>query len=400
MIESYNPPDIGTRYHWVSLYGENNRVDHNRFTDQTHSGVTVVAWLDGSETNHRIDANHFDARPEGNANGFEAIRIGTSTTASTVARVTVENNVFDRQDGEIEIISNKSTGNTIQYNTFRDSAGTLTLRHGNDATVAGNFFLGENRDRSGGIRVYGEDHAIVNNYLADIDDRADGAISLETGEANTPANGFQQVKNVLIAHNTIVNAGGAGVKLDHSAGGDRDLLPEDVTFAANLISNPDGEVFEGAAGPGLTFSDNLVFGAPLGVSAQPGITVADPRLELAGDGLYRPAADSPAIDAVSQGGLVTVDVDGQARIGLADIGADERSSAQIVRRPLVGADVGPTGFGDPGDPAIPAGAFVVREAEDFSAITDPDGDGEVWRVAAVSAASRWRGAAGTRGRPD
>ena len=404
VIESYNPPDISDRYFWVSLYGEGNRVDNNRFIDQNHSGVTVVAWLDGTPANHVIEANHFADRPEGNSNGFEAIRIGTSSQATTNANVTVQNNLFERVDGEIEIISNKSNDNTYRYNTFLDSAGTLTLRHGDRATVEGNFFLGEDKDRSGGIRVVGEDHTIINNYLANIDDRADAAISIAAGVVDTPANGYQQVINALIAHNTIVDVNGAGISFDWGIGSsDRTLLPEDIAVIGNLIANTGDEIFEGyQEGTVSAFLDNLVFGAPLGLDAQPGITVADPLLVADADGLLRPSANSPAIDAILNS-VVTTDFDGQPRIGLADIGADELSTAQIVRKPLSAQDVGPVWFldgpGDPGDPGAPGdpgngggnpnprpGTLVI-EAENFSSLSDPDGDGNVWTVTSTDDAS-------------
>ena len=335
VIESYNPPDIDDRYFWVSLYGEGNRVDNNSFIDQNHSGVTVVAWLDGNPANHVIESNHFADRPEGNDNGFEAIRIGTSDVATTNANVTVQNNLFERVDGEIEIISNKSNDNTYRYNTFRESAGTLTLRHGDRATVEGNFFLGDDKDRSGGIRVVGEDHTIINNYLANIDDRADAAISIAAGVLDTPANGYQQVINALIAHNTIVDVEGAGISFDWGIGSrDRTLLPEDIAVIGNLIANTGDDIFEGYQdGTVSEFIGNLVFGAALGLDAQPGITVADPLLVADADGLLRPSANSPAIDALAAS-VVTTDFDGQPRIGLVDIGADELSTAQIVRQPL------------------------------------------------------------------
>jgi len=398
VIESYNPADLTDRYHWVSLYGQNNRVDNNRFIDQKNSGVTVVAWLDGNPANHRIDANHFADRPLGFENGFESIRIGTSAQSNTNANVTVENNLFERIDGEIEIISGKSNDNTYRYNTFRESAGTLTLRHGDRATVEGNFFLGENKAASGGVRVVGEDNVVVNNYFADIDDRADGAISIAAGVVNTPANGYQQVRNALIAHNTFVNVGGAAISFDWGLGQrDRTLLAEDVTVAGNLISSTAAPLFEGQEGAGWTWQDNLAFGAALGIAPRPGITVADPLLVLEADGLWRPSANSPAIDA-SATAFVTEDFDGQARIGLFDIGADERSIAQIVRKPLTSADIGaswftytpPNGGGDGGGgdgTPIPVGAYLVIEAEHFTSITDPDNDGNVWTVASASGAS-------------
>jgi poly(beta-D-mannuronate) lyase len=77
----------------------------------------------------------------------------------------VERNLFEECNGETEIISSKSCGNTYRYNTFRKCQGTLTLRHGNRCLVEGNFFFGEGVSSTGGIRVIGEDHRMQNNYL-------------------------------------------------------------------------------------------------------------------------------------------------------------------------------------------------------------------------------------------
>ena len=45
---------------------------------------------------------------------------------------------------------------------------------------------------------------------------------------------------------------------------------------------------------------------------------------------------------------------------------------------------GDTGGGDPVD--IPVGAFLALQAEDFSAVTDPDGDGDIWEIVSDSSA--------------
>src|SRR5690606_38757010 len=120
--------------------------------------------------------------------------------------------------------------------TFRESKGTLTLRHGNRATVEGNFFLGNGVEDTGGIRVIGEDHVIVNNYIADIDDQADGAISFAAGIPNSQLNGYFQVKDAVVAHNTIVNVEGAAITFDWGLGSSgRSLLPQDVAIEGNLI---------------------------------------------------------------------------------------------------------------------------------------------------------------------
>jgi poly(beta-D-mannuronate) lyase len=72
-------------------------------------------------------------------------------------------------------------------------AATLTLRHGNDNRVEGNFFLGGGINNSGGIRVIGERQTIVNNYIANVDDRAGGAISISAGVPNSELNQYYLV---------------------------------------------------------------------------------------------------------------------------------------------------------------------------------------------------------------
>jgi len=398
VIESYSGPDLNDKYHYVSLYGQNNRVDHSRFLDQRNIGPQIVAWLDES-TNpisafHQIDTNHFGDRPQGWENGFEAIRLGDSDTSTVDAHILVENNLFERVDGEIEIISSKSNFNTFRHNTFRESKGTLTLRHGNSNTVEGNFFLGNDTEGSGGIRVVGEDHTIINNYIANVGDAADGAISFAAGIPNTQLNGYAQVKDVLVAHNTIVNVAGSAITFDWGIGSSgRSLLPVDLTISGNLISSSGASLFEGAEGTGYTFTENIAHGASLGISSRPGIAEVDPQLMQGPDGLWRPADTSPAIDGATASALFMDDMDGQARIGLYDIGADESSVAQIVRKPLTVNDVGASWFNYepptvwPLPPQLPPGEFLVIEAEDFTAITDPDADGDIWTVTSVSEAS-------------
>ncbi|CAN0361781.1 unnamed protein product, partial [Ectocarpus sp. 4 AP-2014] len=78
------------------------------------------------------------------------------------------------------------------------------------------------------------------------------------------------------------------------------------------------------------------------------------------------------------------------RIGVYDIGADEFSTASIVRKPLTSSDVGPDWLADPVDPPSGGGCGLALgcaiQGEDFTAILDPDGDGNQWRVTVVAEA--------------
>jgi chondroitinase B-like protein/dockerin type I repeat protein/PEP-CTERM motif-containing protein len=400
-IVDYNPTSVDTRYFWVSMYGQHNRVDHNYFKNQTHSGVTVVVWrADLGPDYHEIGFNYFAGRPvpinPSDANGFETIRIGTSTDSLTDSFTVVENNLFEHVDGEIEAISNKSSHNTFRYNTFREMAATLTLRHGNDNRVEGNFFLGQNTNNSGAIRVIGERQTIVNNYIADVDDRAGGAISISAGVPSSPLNGYYQVKDAVIAHNTVVNVGGPAITFDDGLGSSgRTLLAENVRLANNLLRSNGPAIFEGNQGTGWTVLGNIAFGGGLGpLAGNPGVSVVDPQLQLGADGLWRPGPVSPAINggAGDYSGTITMDMDGQARIGIYDVGADEVSGATIVRRPLTPADVGPSWqVVTPPPPPPPGGggcnvSGCALQAENYATILDPDGDGSIFTKLSVSTA--------------
>ncbi|QDT67884.1 Chondroitinase-B precursor [Planctomycetes bacterium MalM25] len=390
----YNPASINTRYFWVSMYGQSNRVDHNHFSGQSHSGVTVTVWRSDPVADlHQIDNNYFGDRPEGNGNGFETIRIGTSDQSLSNSLTVVENNLFERTDGEIEIISNKSGSNTFRYNTFRDSSGTLTLRHGNDTLVEGNFFLGEGKSGSGGVRVIGERQTLINNYFQNLDGRADGAISISAGVENSPLNEYFQVKDALIAHNTIVSVNDAAITFDHGLGSsDRTLLAEDVTVANNLIWSTQDPLFEGNEGSGWTWEGNIAFGQSLGPAAgNPGVTFVDPQLTLGADGLFRPGSNSPSVNngVGDYSGLISTDMDGQPRVSVFDIGADEFSAAAIVRKPLEAGDVGPDWLTVTPPPPTPSGGGCDEfgcaiQAEDFASMLDPDGNGLVWTIDTVA----------------
>ena len=398
-IVNYNPADISTRYFWVSMYGQSNRVDHNSFIGQNHSGVTVTVWRDSPAADyHQIDNNYFGDRPVGNDNGWETIRIGDSSESLSSSYTLVENNLFERTDGEIEIISNKSGNNTFRYNTFREAAGTLTLRHGDDNRVEGNFFLGEGKSQTGGVRVIGERQTLVNNYFQGLDGRADGAISISAGVPNSALNGYYQVKDAMIAHNTIIDVNKAAITFDHDfSNGNQNLLAQNVTIANNLIWSTQDPLFDGAEGSGWAWEGNIAYGQSLGpVAGNPGITVVNPGLSQSPDGLYRLGATSPAIDAGGSGysGLIGDDMDGQPRIGMYDVGADEFSTSTIMRVPLSKNDVGPNWLGGPIDPpgggggggggCGPMGCAI--QAENVTAILDPDNDGNRWAVASVSGA--------------
>ncbi|HEY0552207.1 MAG TPA: polysaccharide lyase 6 family protein, partial [Verrucomicrobiae bacterium] len=143
----YNPPNPTNDTKWVSIYGFSNRVDNCYFEGKTNVGTTLIVWV-STQSNapnyHVISRNRFGPRPPliAASNGGETIRVGTSDVSFNQSRTTVEDNFFDRCNGDAEFISNKSLENVYRRNTFYECEGALTLRHGNGCVVEGNYFFG------------------------------------------------------------------------------------------------------------------------------------------------------------------------------------------------------------------------------------------------------------------
>ena len=368
-IVDYNPANKSEDYKWVSLYGTYNRVDHCYFAGKNHSGTTLVVWLNGNPNYHRIDHNHFGYRPPLGFNGGETIRVGTSDWSMSDSYTTVEYNYFERCNGETEIISSKSCENIYRYNTFAECQGVLTLRHGKRCAVYGNFFFGNRKDDTGGVRVTGEGHKVYNNYFKNLDGSGyKSALVLMNGVPDSPLNRYFQVKNALVAFNTFVNCRntflfGAGASNELS------LPPENCLIANNAVLTNHTIIRQEDEPTGTLWEGNIFKGSSLGIDQPDGIMLADPGLEQGTDSLWRPVAGSPLIDgALGNYPVITEDMDGQGREGVKDVGADEVSAAPIHNRPLSAADVGPAW-----DVTVLPMVLTVRTSGSGQVVVDPPG---------------------------
>jgi poly(beta-D-mannuronate) lyase len=212
VIAGYNTSDLNIDNKWVAVYGTYNTVTNCLLKDKFNRGATLTVWLDGvTEAHHTISYNYFLNRQNGPNvdNGLESIRIGDSKTSFTPAHCVVAFNRFEKCDGEIEIISNKSCHNSYLHNTFVNNDGGLTLRHGNDCLVDGNFFDGTGKEDSYGVRFIGEGHVAINNYFYQLLGSPHNAfrspVTIVNGLVNTPLNGYFQVRRAVIADNIFVN---------------------------------------------------------------------------------------------------------------------------------------------------------------------------------------------------
>ncbi len=283
-VIDFNDANYTKRYDWISIMGGTyNRVDHCRFTKMINKGVTLnIRLLDNATANyHQIDHNEFSYRKKGKGNGYETIRIGNSKHSLQNSRTTVEDNLFIQCDGEIEIISNKSCENRYIHNTFRNSKGMLTLRHGNRCLVKDNFFFAEGNRQMGGIRIVGEGHKIVNNYLEGVGSSPyRAAISFMNGMPNPPLYQYTQVKDCNITHNKFINTRYSIVTGANYKNGKYPLPPVNIIFNNNLIVGSQSPLIQylGNIKPEMEYQSNIAFGAKPGIKIVGGIRLLDPKL--------------------------------------------------------------------------------------------------------------------------
>ena len=274
VIDDYSNPDSNDQDQWVMLYGAFNRLDHSQLRGKTNAGPTVVVVRDatqGLDNQHRIDHNWFGPRPLLGVNGGETLRIGTSDTSLTDSNSTVELNWFEGCDGETEIVSNKSGGNTYRGNVFYRSAGSLTLRHGNGNRVLDNVFLGDGKAGTGGVRVINAGQTVQNNYfqqLAGTGNRA--GLAVMHGQANAPLSGYSPVVDATLARNTFVDVSRVSFGVGYNAATGIVVPPSSSEFSGNLIVNRNGTdpVTVNGSLAGVAFSGNVQ--SPLASTALPG----------------------------------------------------------------------------------------------------------------------------------
>jgi len=239
VIDRFNQEQKTTDDHWVDVWGQKNTIEYCYFGGKTNLGTTFVIWPNdenSANNNHHVYRNYFGYRPPLGVNGGETIRIGTSQVNKNVSASLVEENYFERCNGEVEIISNKSGGNKYLNNTFFECEGCLTLRHGNNAVVTGNWFIGNGKKNTGGVRVINEGHQIYNNFFYKLrGDDFRSALSIMNGIPDTPDNGYAAVKNVTVANNTFADC---SLPWNFCVGaGDRNRIvkPESTLLINNLV---------------------------------------------------------------------------------------------------------------------------------------------------------------------
>lgn len=328
--------------HSVMIRADDTRVDRNHFHNKSTLGVFLC--VEGGERTNmaqrvHIFRNHFSDHRFAGANGGEPIRLGVSPRALSSGNAIVEFNLFENTNGDPEAISVKCSDNIVRQNTIRNSAGGIVLRHGNRNLIDGNFIV----DGSAGLRIYGNDHVIVNNYIAGI---ASSAMVIGKGTARdhlpdedaAARRANDAPDNVQISFNTLIDN-------DNGIIGEttRPEEPRNLLISENIITGGIGLLANVPHSSGFIWAGNLLWGAAVdGDIPTTGFTRVDPQLVAGTDGIARPGYGSPVVNAASRPyPAVRHDINERKRKGTADVGAHEVSSRRKNRSPLSVAEVGP-----------------------------------------------------------
>ena len=225
-----------------------NEFDHNFFAYT--EGICVGIDQPGADStgpspkHNYLHHNTFQDIERVHPNGGECIMAGVGQGPDDVVPgyddetfTRIECNKFLRVNGDIEIVSIKSSRVTLRANAFIDSTdGHVSFRMAFDCVAGGNLLL----RTAAGFRLTGSGHTLTNNLLF-IPDSAE-AFSLMNGSvADDGVTNYVAATDNLIAHNTVIG-GESAIQFYQGAGNPTDPA------ANNLVTNNVFRLFDTAAG--------------------------------------------------------------------------------------------------------------------------------------------------------
>jgi poly(beta-D-mannuronate) lyase len=338
VIEDFTQLNRNKDDHWIEFWGRHNQLDRCSVTGKSNSGPTILVALKGNEhinNYHQITNNHFGPRPRKGGPHGETLQIGDSNTSMAPSYTNVANNLFERCDGEVEIISNKSNNNEYRNNIFYKCEGSLVLRHGNYCTIDGNIFIGDdNSEFMGGIRVINTGHLVTNNYFYKIKGKEfRSALAVMNGVPKSPQNRYNQVTDVVVAYNTFVDCKtpwqfSVGANMDKSdvlpAQEIRSARPERMIMANNIIFNHQADEFPIKAYDkvdGVLFKNNAMNNANKSDVKVDGLKTENLVMTQLSDWLYVPTVNQKEVYAGFEFENIKQDVFSNSRVAANGTGA-------------------------------------------------------------------------------
>jgi len=304
VIENFNQPLRDTKDHWVEFWGRHNALKNCYIAGKSNQGPTIRVDIKGNESinnYHQIVHNHFGPRPRKGGPRGETIQIGDSYTSMSPCYTNVSHNLFERCNGEVEVISSKTNFNEFRNNVFYKSEGSLVTRHGNYCIIDGNYFIGDGNENVGGIRLINTGHWVTNNYFYNLKGSAfRSPLAVMNGIPKSPLNRYNQVTDVVVAYNTWVNCVsplqfGVGSNVSQSdvlpASEIRSARPIRTTVANNVIYNTEGDKNPVVAHDkidGINFKNNFINNQNTSFENVKGIIPSDFSVNKITDEIYIP----------------------------------------------------------------------------------------------------------------
>lgn len=312
VIKDFNKPQRNLKDLWVLFKGRNNQLDHSYLAGKSNGGPTVRVDLAGNQNinnHHKIINNHFGPRPPKGGPSAESIQLGNSFTSMCPSYTLVANNLFEKCDGEVEIISSKTNFNEFRNNVFYKSEGSLVTRHGNYCTIDGNYFIGDGVSPNyGGIRLIGTGHIATNNYFYNLrGQNFRSPLAVMNGIPKSPLNRYIQVTDVVVAYNSWVDCTspwqfGVGTNVSQKdmlpASEIRSARPIRTLVANNLIYNAKGDKAPIVAHDlldGIEFKNNIINNQ--GVAFEPSEALESKSFTLTelSENIWVPSTDFPDV---------------------------------------------------------------------------------------------------------
>jgi hypothetical protein len=265
------------------------------FHDKDTYGLLIKLIGEDTKDNVIQGCKFYKFKYDGNENA-EPIRIGDSRLSGCIFNTTVRYCHFDNLQADVETVSIKSCGNTLEYNKHENCRSSFVIRHGGLNKIRNNLFIG-----SGGIRVYGDNNEITGNYHQNNSNESKPPLIIANGtledDPNFESEGkpkgnegcghavYARTKNNIIRDNIYENCEGVCVnwgwkkyELDEEDRKEKDcngkkyklkekISPTKNTFENNIIVSDDNGneesslvVFKEAEPNSNTFGGNQLYG--------------------------------------------------------------------------------------------------------------------------------------------
>ncbi len=288
--------DNSGAYVWLKTYTSagNNRkitIDYNTFTNKTNNSTldedAVILKFQTDQAmadEHHIHHNYIYNIPAGlDGNGYECMQFLTVGNLFDPLGVNtgniVEYNLFDDSGSETEMISIKSNGVTIRYNTFTnidESFYCVFLRHGKRAVVEDNFFI----DIKKGIAILSVDQTVRRNYFYS---SSYYSVDFANGE-DDPVNYFMQVDNATIVDNMFVDCAASAFRFNYNNVPSLPVI--NSTMIGNRVVGPTALYYNGETTPTFTTSSGNEYNTSLGETMSgwalnSGLTITEPAGRVA-----------------------------------------------------------------------------------------------------------------------